>query len=155
MLVETSIRIQRPADAVWGIVADDFAGIQNWFEDVVRSYELPDAPRPGDSPSAGRVCEFTDRPDGLQAREQITSYDRDTRKLSFEVVPVNAPAALPLKKNLIDLEVREVGPNESEVIWQSSPQLKAYGYLMYPMLKMGLNKTFSDLLTQLKAHAER
>jgi len=141
MNIEQTVRIDKPAADVWNIVAHDFAGISKSLGSVKHSYPLDDAPTPEGAPYAGRVCEFSTDPSGLQAREAITAFDEANREMKFEVVSVNAPAALPLKRNVVKVAVRELSETSSEVYWLSTPELKAHGYLMYPMLKMGSAKT--------------
>lgn len=153
MQVTTAIEIARPIDEVWSLVADRFTEIQSWAASVIVSRPLEEAPAT-DAPMAGRFCQFTDDPNGFSARETITGYDRDNYRLDFEVVPVNAPKALPLKKNNVTITLRQVSPSQTEVRWTAVAELKAHGYLLYPMLKIGVTKQFHGLLEELKAYAE-
>ncbi|MEM7157475.1 MAG: SRPBCC family protein [Myxococcota bacterium] len=154
MKVSVSTRINRPIDDVWALVADDFTSIQTWSESVITSNPLADAPSVDGSPLGGRYCTFTDDPEGFGAREQITKYDKKNYRLEFDVEPVNAPGAIPLRKNQVTLTLTKLGPTETEIEWVASPELKPHGYLMYPMLKVGLAKSFRGILAELKTYAE-
>ncbi len=155
MKVENHVRIQLPIDQVWQIIAVDFAHIQDWMSDVRKSEALTDVPGADNAPVAGRFCQLSDDPEGLCARETITRFDAASHQLEFVAVPVNAPALLPLTENRIEVSLVEIGPEETEVRWTAAPALKTHGYLMYPMLKLGLSRGFQDLLSQLKAFAEQ
>ena len=155
MKIELKTYISCPIDDVWAIAADDFTGIQRWSESVVTSEALRDLDAVGESPMAGRYCTFTDDPDGFAARETITHYDKANHVLKFDVVPVHAPKALPLHKNQVELSLRALGPSETELRWVVVPDLKPHGYLLYPMLKFGLAKSFRGILAELKQYAEQ
>ncbi len=154
MNIATSIRIERPIDQVWKIVADDFAEVQQWIGSVRKSTALTDTPKPDGAPVAGRFCVLSDKPDGLCARETITGYDNRAWKLDFEVVPVNGGALFPVKSNRVSVSLTRAGSGATDVTWTAVPDLKPHGYVMYPMLKMGLGKAFGGILQDLKTFAE-
>ncbi|MEM6994126.1 MAG: SRPBCC family protein [Myxococcota bacterium] len=154
MKIDVVTQIARPIDEVWALVADDFTSIQRWSASVVTSDVLTDVTPADGSPVSGRYCTFTDDPKGFGAREEITSYDKENHVLKFDVEPMNAPAALPLRKNHVVLTLRALGPSETEVRWVAEPELKAHGYVLYPMLKLGLAKAFRGILGELKKYAE-
>jgi hypothetical protein len=154
MNINVTTRIARPIDDLWALVADDFTGIANWTKSVVSAVELTDAPVAEGAPSAGRLCRFTDDPAGFGAREAITSYDKANWRLEFDFEPVNAPMWPPVKRNHVVITLSELGPKETELRWEASPELKPHGYVLYPVLKMALTKAFRDLLKELKVHAE-
>ena len=64
-----------------------------------------------------------------------------------------SPAALPIVRNVITVRVTPSGDG-ADVLWIAEPELKAHGYLVYPVLKAGLRAEFSRVLAQLKEHAE-
>ena len=84
-LMKLNVDIDRPIDDVWTLLAEDFTSIAAWYDPVVRSYELPSTPALEGASCAGRVCEFTDDPDGLKAVEEIVEYDAEGRRLSIDV----------------------------------------------------------------------
>jgi len=154
MKITNEITIQASAQKVWSVLAGDFAGIQRWASSVVASEPLEDAPLPG-APTAGRLCELTPNGrDGLYVVERIQSWSDADRTLSFVVEPTNAPTAMPVAGNRVELAVRDNGDDTSTVTWTSEPTLKTHGYLLYPVLRAGLRKSFGDLLAQLKTFVE-
>lgn len=154
MTVVVTTRVRRPIDAVWRLLADDFTSVRSWSASVVTSEPLTDVDGATESPMAGRYCTFTDDPEGFGAREVITKYDRAGFHLEFDVHPVNAPAALPIRSNHITVTLHAMGPTETEVRWVAAPVLKPHAYLLYPIVKWGLAKSFRDILGELKAYAE-
>jgi|GEM_PF-644237 len=159
MHIDLSTRIARPIDVVWTRVADEFARIEEWLPSVVTSTPLEANQVPAgldlDAPVAGRMCTFTDRDDGLAAFEPITEYNKAEYRLRFDAVPQNAPALLPVSVNHVTMQLVEVGPNETELQLHASPELKPHGYLMYPLVKSALTKTFGGLLDGQKEWVER
>ncbi len=155
MKIDLKTQISCPIDELWAQVADDFTAIERWSETVITSQALhPDESVSG-SPMAGRYCTFTDDPDGFAARETITYYDKHDYVLKFDVVPVHAPKAIPIRKNQVEVTLRAHGPGETELRWVVAPDLKPHGYLLYPMVKLGLSKSFRGILDELKEYAER
>lgn len=154
MKSKTTITIARPIDEVWHLVAEDFTSIARWSESVVTSDPLePEGALEG-ATMGGRYCTFTPDPNGFGAKEMITEFDRANFTLRFDVEPVNAPAALPIKANHVTLTLKKVGASQTEVVWIAEPELKFHGYLLYPMLAIGLRKSFQGILEELKTHAE-
>jgi hypothetical protein len=154
MKIQVQLKMNRPAAQVWHQLGDEFANIQNWFKPIVKSYELEGEPKPPGAPCAGRICEFSNKPNGMRASERIKSYDTVARRMEIEVEMLNAPA-MPVSTNLVIFEVREAGPNASEVFLTASPGLKIFGYMMYPMVMFGMRKAFVDLLKSLKLQVEQ
>ena len=74
--------------------------------------------------------------------------------MTVVVEPKNAPAALPIVKNTLMIQVRGVEEGKSEVIWETKPDLKTIGKVMRPLVKMGLSKSFGEVLEELKHFME-
>ncbi len=147
-------RIERPIDDVWQVLANEFDGIHEWLDAVQDSYAIPDLEVPEGQPSAGRVCLLSPNPDGLQAWERITKLDAVGKLLEIEVDMRNAPAVMPVKRNVATFQLTDLGGGATQVTLDAEPELKAHGYAMYPLLKVGLSKNFAGLLEALKAHVE-
>ena len=154
MNIEIVTTIARPIEDVWSVVADDFTSIQTWSASVVTSSPLEGLSTIGGAPMAGRVCTFTDDPEGFGAREQITRYDAANHTLEFDVEPLNAPRALPIRRNHVVVTLRRIDAGTTELTWVSQPTLKPHGFLLYPMLKLGLAKSFRGIVGELKAFLE-
>ena len=134
MEIDVTTTINTPVSKVWKILAEDFADIQVWLNAVKKSYEITDATKADGAPLAGRICEFTDDGNGLKARESITSWNAAEHRLGFEVVPEGG-GLLPVIKNVVDVLLTAVDDNTTKLDWHCEPELKAHGYLMYPLLK--------------------
>jgi hypothetical protein len=154
MELQLDIRIDRPIDEVWQVLVTEFDDIHQWLDGVVDSYPLPDVEKPEAWPSAGRVCQLTDDPAGMQAWERITNLDATQKTLELEVVVRNAPALMPVKRSITSFALTELSDGATEVSLSAAPELKAHGYAMYPLLKVGLTKNFKGLLDALKARVE-
>lgn len=153
MNIALTTHIDAPAHLVWTVLADEFVQVSSWLTSVVDSYALPDAAPIAGAPIAGRVCQFTEDPNGLQAHETITYWSEDELRLDMDVVVKNAPPALPISRNLAQFQLFEVDGG-TEVRFSAEPSLKPLGYVLYPVLKRGLSKQFGGLLAQLKTHVE-
>jgi hypothetical protein len=153
MKIEVTTDINAPIDAVWTLLADDFTSIQTWSDSVFTSNPL-EVTGPNGAPVGGRYCTFTDDPDGFAARETITTYDKASWTLAFDVDPVNAPKAIPLVRNHVTVILEQRAPNETRLRWVTEPELKSFAYVMYPLIKIGLRKSFKGIVAELKAFAE-
>ena len=154
MNVQVSNHIQAPIDAIWRLVAEDFTSIQTWSASVVTSKPL-EVPHLDGAPSGGRVCTFTDDPDGFAAREAITEYNPASFRLGFDVEPINPPAALPIRRNHVVVELEAVDDGTTRLTWTASPELKPVAYLLYPVVKAAMRKSFQGIIDELKAYAEQ
>ena len=154
MKVIKNIVINASANKVWKTVAEDFDKAHIWMSIVHHSHAIDEGESDVNAPMKGRVCELSKKPNGLYANEIITHYSKENKSFTFEVIPMNAPALLPIKKNIITILVKDLGSNKSEVIWTSVPELKALGKIMSPILKVGLGKAFKDILKELKDFCE-
>ena len=154
MKLDLNTRIDAPADLVWTVLADEFVQVAAWLPTVVNAYELQAEPIAG-APFAGRVCEFTEDGDaGLQAHETITLWDKASGRLELDVVVKNAPAVIPVSKNVARFQVTDVDGG-AVVTLAVEPTLKPHGYLVYPLLKRNFSQQFGGLLSKLKAHVEQ
>jgi len=153
MNIEIAHTVNAPINTVWTVLAEEFTQIATWLDAVVRAYEIPNLRPIEGAPVGGRICEFSDKEDGMAAREEIIVYDEANHHLAIEVEVLNAPAVFPVKKNVAHFYLSEAG-DKTAVRLEVSPELKAHGFVMYPVLKMGLAKQFRGLLTKMGAHAE-
>ena len=154
MKITKTIIIDKPINDVWKIIAHDFDQAYLWMGPVPHSHDIGKGNRDNGAPMEGRVCHLSDNPEGPRAREIITQYNEKEKSLTFEVTPVNVPAIVPLKKNVVQMSAIEIGKNRTEVIWVSRPQLKVFAYLFYPLLRVALPVAFGQLLKGLKDFAE-
>ena len=155
MKITKTIVINRPAQDVWKIIAHDFDQAHLWMSPIPHSYEIGKGESATGAPMEGRMCNLSNNPDGAKAKEIITHYSEEDKTLTFEVTSVNVPAVVPMKKNTVQMSVRELGVNKTEVVWVSRPQIKAFAYPFYPLLRFALPMAFGKLLKGLKEFAEK
>ena len=154
MKITKKVTINKPVEEVWKLIAHDFEKAHLWMDPIHHSYEIGrDASSIG-APMEGRICNLSKDPKGAKAREVITHYSEVDRSLTFEVTPINNPAIVPLKKNVVQMTVVPMGANQTEVVWVSRPQLKTPAYLVYPLLRLALPMAFGKLLSGLKTYLE-
>ncbi len=153
MHILKSVQIDLPADDVWTIIGPEFDEAYKWMGPVKHSYSITEDGAHDDAPMSGRVCELSNKKGGLQAHELITYYSDQARTLTMIVTPQNN-SLIPVKYNEVSIQVMPVSDERCEVIWASTPKLKPMGKVLAPLLFMGFNKAFGDLLRQLKIYAE-
>lgn len=146
------VEINQPIDKVWKVWAEEFDKVQDWMAVVVHSFEKKEGNTPSGSPMIGRVCEFSGKSDGPKVLEDILLYDKDNYRLDVKVVPRNVP--LPLKYNLLKSSLKEISNHKTEMTLDINPSIGWTGYLLYPVLKRGLSKSFNELLEELKHYVE-
>lgn len=144
------ITIETPVDDVWKILVEDFAKSGLWMTQVKHSYEADNETQEG---LASRICELSVDPDGLSAHESITALDRENGVMDFEVVP-RGNTKLPVMKNIVRVTMTPEGDNRTRVVWQSSPELKPIGRVLMPVIKLGITRSFAQVLEELKYYAE-
>ncbi len=155
MRIIRTVTVNRSADLMWKIVADEFDQAHRSMGFVHKSYRTEGGDPVRGAPMEGRVCEFTDKPNGLKAREKILSYSSENKRLVFDVVPVDTPPVFPVRVNVVTLTVKALGRDQSQITWDSNVSLTALGYMIYPLLKRGLNKNFATIMDELKDYAEK
>ena len=136
------------------MAAEDFANAYKWMSGVVHSYETP-GDKLEDAPLAGRVCNLDNKKDPFHAVEKILRFDRDRHVLEIEVIPVKKSGpGIPIIKNHVTLTLRSNPDGSTQVYWHCDLELKLLGKLLYPLLKLGLNKSFDGILNDLKVYLE-
>ena len=147
--------INQPIENVWKIVAQEFDQAHLWMSPVKHSYATVTHKKIDQAPHSGRVCELSSKPNGLYADEKITYYNESEKVLKFEVEPKNTPFGFPVVKNAVEVKLMQIGKEKTRVEWVSRPVLKKPAYLISPILKFGLKKSFDGLLNDLKKYAQR
>lgn len=155
MKITKRITINRSADDLWKLIAEDFDKAHLWMSPIPESYSIGKGKSSVGAPMEGRICHLSNNPDGAKAKEVITQYSNENKTLTFEVTPINNPAIVPLRKNIVEMSVKAIGSNRAEVVWVSRPHLKWFGYALYPLLRLAIPTAFSKLLQGLKNYAEK
>lgn len=147
--------INKPLRKVWEVLADDFSAADKWMSTVPKSYTLEEGQKADGSDIVGRVCELSDKGDqGVVAHETITFRDNPNHNFKVEIVPKNG-GILPVIKNNLDIKAKSLSEDKTEVIWTSDVELKPLGKILSPILKLGLNKGFDNILEELKYYLEK
>ncbi|WP_062268870.1 SRPBCC family protein [Endozoicomonas arenosclerae] len=155
MKISKSTIINKPVEEVWNLVAHQFDQAHLWMGPIPRSVAVGPGQSDTGAPMEGRLCDLSNNPDGAKAKEIITHFSEQDKTLTFDVLPVNNPAIIPIKKNHVQMSVRSVGHNKTEVTWTASPQLKLFAYPFYPLLRLIFPAAFGKLLKGLKEYAEQ
>ncbi len=153
MKVIKKIKIKQPIDKVWKIWAEEFDKAGIWMAQVDHTLQKTNGTKVEDAPMIGRVCNFTPNPDGAKAIEDIIMYDPVNYKMNLRVVAENVP--IPLKQNIFESSLKKLSDNETEIVIDANIELKWNGYLLYPIIKNGFNKSYGELLEELKYFIEK
>jgi len=154
MKLNRSVTINKPVSKVWQVAAEDFANAYKWMSGVVHSYETPGNRQEG-APLAGRICNLENKKDPFHAVENIIRFDSERHILEFEVFPVKKSGpGIPVIKNHVTLSLKATEDGGTRVFWDCNLELKLMGKLLYPLLKLGLNKAFDGILNDLKVYME-
>ena len=86
MKIVKKTTINQPIDQVWQVWAEEFEKAQDWMGIVYHSYEKEEGEKVTDSPIVGRICEFSQKPDGPIAKEDILLFDRKNHKMETNCV---------------------------------------------------------------------
>lgn len=152
MNIRKKMIIDSPIAEVWSVWAEQFDKAQDWMAVVVHSYEKKEGDISENSPLIGRVCEFSSKKNGPKAIEDIITYDPTNYLLDIKVVPKNVP--VPLRYNILKSSLKEISKNRTEISLDINPVISWKGYVLYPLLKVGLSKSFNELLEELKYFLE-
>ena len=155
MKITKTVTINQPVEQVWDLVAHQFDKAHLWMGPIPHSVALGEGQSPVGAPMQGRVCDLSEDPDGAKVKEVITQFSEKNKTLTFDVLPVNNPAIVPIKQNSVHMSVRSEGDGRTKVIWTASPQLKPAAYLFYPLLRLIFPVAFGKLLQGLKDYAEK
>ncbi|WP_281559114.1 SRPBCC family protein [Thalassomonas sp. RHCl1] len=154
MKLNRTVIINKPVNKVWQVAAEDFANAYKWMTGVVHSYETPAAKQAGDA-LPGRICYLENKENPFHAVENILSFDADNHRLEFEIFPVKTSGGdIPIIKNHVVMQFKSTPDGGTQVFWDCNVELKLLGKILYPLLKLGLNKGFDGILNDLKVYVE-
>ncbi|NLR92084.1 SRPBCC family protein [Flammeovirga agarivorans] len=153
MKIHKEITIHANADKVWSVFADDFHNVGNWLTQISASKAL-EHQAITDAPVSGRICDITSKPNGPQAIEKITYYNANNYHFEFDVTFNNTPSALPVVKNHVKVKIDIIDLNTSRLTWDSDITLKFLGKLISPLVKVGISKSFDELLDDFQYFVE-
>ncbi|MFD2166095.1 SRPBCC family protein [Thalassotalea euphylliae] len=154
MQVTKKVIIEKSAEQVWHLIAHQFDKAHLWMGPIPNSTALGEGQSKAGAPMEGRICDLSDNPNGAKVKEIITHFSEQDKSLTFDVLPVNNPAIVPIKQNNVHMQVKSIGKQKSEVTWVASPQLKWFAFPFYPLLRLIFPVAFGKLLQGLKQYAE-
>lgn len=154
MKIKQKIIVNKPADVVWHLIGHQFEKAHLWMDPIPHSYAFNEDQTDTGAPVQGRICHLSNNPDGAKAREEIVAFDDAKRSVTFAITSINVPAVVPLKRNQVQMTVNSLSSHQCEVIWVAQPQLKAFAYPFYPLLRLLLPFAFGKLLSGLKRYSE-
>ena len=144
--VRVAREIDAPKSEIWRIL-DDFGGVSKYSPGVETS-GIVDGPDTG--VGAVRECHLDE---GGRIAERIVEYD-DGSSFTVEFVDMGD---FPLKENIVQLAVREIDANRSEVTMTGrfTPKFGPVGWLLAKvMMKSKLEETFADTLAGLEKYVK-
>ena len=146
MKFSKKILINATADKVWEVAGRDFANVGKWATAVSHSTENKELACVNGSPVGGRVCQTSFG----SASEEFTAYDDEKKTYSFKGV---------FKSKMFNnvtssMKVESVDGNKALVKIVPELELTILGILMYPVIRMMLNKTTDEILDDLKYYVE-
>ena len=154
MKTVNTLIIKSSAEKVWKAFAHDFDDAYKWLSSIQGSYGKDLGTKFNGAKSTGRVCELEKKENGMQAIEKFVAYDEATKTCTVEISFSNAPAIFPLKGNVLNFSVRDMGNGISQVDSVMYTSVNLIGYIMYPIIKFGFKKVCGQVLEELKVYVE-
>ncbi len=145
------IVIEQPVDKVWEIIADDFTNISKWASAIAQSTENPDLnTKLDDAPTGGRVCSA---PLFGEVQETLTHFDSQKKHFRYEASAEKLPSYITTIANNFSLEA--LADDRTELTTSVELKLKPFpGYLLYPFMRLQMNRMAAQVLGELKHYAE-
>lgn len=154
MKITKEMTINAPVDKVWKVWAHDFDNAHQWMASVPNSYAAAHGQRFDGARSAGRTCELTDKPNGLQAVEQFLNYDEGKRVATVRVDFANTPAGFPVRYNEVTVSMEDAGEGKTHMTWRFRSHIKPLAILMWPALRQGFNVFVGQIMEELQHFVE-
>jgi uncharacterized membrane protein len=117
--LRSHIRIDRPAEQVWKLVADP-AGISTWFPGIETAT----------ADSGTRSCTLAG---GVELREDIVNVDAQLRRFQYRITE-----GMPVEYHLGTVDVLEDGPDRALVVYSTEISPESVAELMQPAIEGGV-----------------
>lgn len=149
MQIPTTIHIESPADAVWGLIGPGFAGVGDWVTAIPAS-AATGPPRSDGAPCGGRVCSVA--ASGFDTiTEELTRYDPDSRSLTY-LATHGMPSAVRRASNT--WQVHPETPTSCRFTMTATITFSPAGRLLAPALVGYLRMIGRQTARDLKVYAE-
>jgi len=106
------------------------------------------------SQSDGRVCELSADGKGIKASEQFLAYSEENKTATVRIDFLNAPAIFPVKFNTLEFSIIDLESGKSEMTWKFRSDIKVFGYLLWPLLRVGFGVFIGQIADELKFYVE-
>ncbi len=154
MKFSKTVEIAKPVDQVWRIFAVEFDMAYVWMASVPRSFAKTEGPIAKNAPMPGRICHLSSSETKNMVDEVILEFDEQRHVFKFVVSPLHMPAVFPFSKNRIRIEMSTLKNGNTKMHWDLNTQLKFAGYMLYPLVKVGLSKGIDNIIEELKYFVE-
>lgn len=148
--LDTALNV--PAEKVWTVFAHDFDNAHKWMASVPHSYAKSNGEQFEGAQSCGRVCELDQG--GIQASERFLDYNEQEKTCTIRIDFVGAPLFFPVDHNTLAFAVTETTEGQSKMVWRFESTLKPWGYLMWPLLRIGFGVFVGQIVDELKYYLE-
>ena len=146
--------VNASADKVWEVFAHGFNDAHKWMASVPHSYAQTNGKSFDGAHSDGRVCELSSDQKGMKASEKFLAYDEHNKTATVQIDFVNTPFFFPVKFNVLDFSIRNIGDDRSEMKWNFRSNIKPLGLLLWPLLRIGFGKFIGDIMEELRFYVE-
>ena len=146
--------VNASADKVWEVFAHGFNDAHKWMASVPHSYAQANGESFDGAESDGRVCELGQGPTGMKASEQFLAYNEENKTATVKIDFVDAPSFFPVKFNTLDFSLKEITDGKSEMTWKFRSDIKAFGFLMWPLLRLGFGVFIGQIMEELTFYVE-
>jgi hypothetical protein len=151
MQLHGQISINASANAVWRLLAHDFANIGAWASAIPSSKANADLPVPEGAEVGGPVCS-TAVPCFGDVEESMTSYDEPSMRFAYQATK-GRPWFLKHAENYWSL--RSLGLHTSLVETRAEIDINTFpGFLLAPLLKYQMGRIGARTLEELKYYDE-
>ena len=147
-------KVNADADKVWEIFAHGFNDADKWMASVNHSFAQANGKSFEGSHSDGRVCELSSDGKGLKASEQFLAYNEENKTATVRIDFLDAPSIFPVKFNTLDFSLREIAEGQSEMTWKFRSDIKSFGFLLWPLLRIGFGVFVGQIIEELKFYVE-
>lgn len=154
MKLTKTTKIDASADDVWALFAHRFEDADQWMASVPRSYGHDSGERFEGATTAGRIIEMQPDGKGMKASERFVAYDEAAKTCSVRVDLIDAPRLFPIDHNSLDFSVADDPDGGSTATWVFGATLKRWGYVMWPMLRIGLFRAWNQLCEEFQHYLE-
>jgi hypothetical protein len=142
------------ADKVWRIFAHGFNDADKWMASVNHSFAQTNGESFDGCQSDGRVCELSSHKNGIKASEQFLAYNEEHKTATVKIDFLDAPSIFPIKFNTLNFSVKDIDGGKSEMTWEFRSDIKFFGFILWPLLRIGFGVFVGQIIEELKFYVE-